>query len=182
MTVASASSGRPGPRAPSSDPRATRASQPRCSRRGRASSRWTHAMQHDVAVGLRDRRGALTPGLPVRLPSSRCRCRTASRPSGELVERPGRRHRLRERGCLHDARGHIRRRYQVRRWIACRLEFKRTASNAAPATGEVHGAVLPRRGDRLRRGSPARARNAGARTTTGSPRCGAISTARPGPT
>ena len=28
------------------------------------------------------------------------------------------------RGCLHDASGRIRRRYAVRRWIACRLEFK----------------------------------------------------------
>ena len=28
------------------------------------------------------------------------------------------------RGCLHDASGRIVRRYQVRRWIACRLEFK----------------------------------------------------------
>lgn len=28
------------------------------------------------------------------------------------------------RGCLHDARGNIRRLYQGRRWIVCRLEFK----------------------------------------------------------
>jgi hypothetical protein len=28
------------------------------------------------------------------------------------------------RGCLHDERGRIRRRYSGRRWIACRLEFK----------------------------------------------------------
>jgi hypothetical protein len=28
------------------------------------------------------------------------------------------------RGCLHDAEGRIRRGYQVKRWIACRLEFR----------------------------------------------------------
>jgi hypothetical protein len=28
------------------------------------------------------------------------------------------------RGCLHDAAGGIRRRYAVRRWISCRLEFR----------------------------------------------------------
>ena len=28
------------------------------------------------------------------------------------------------RGCLHDSSGRIRRRYQVRRWIACRLDFR----------------------------------------------------------
>jgi hypothetical protein len=28
------------------------------------------------------------------------------------------------RGCLHDANGHIRRRYNGKRWIACRLEFR----------------------------------------------------------
>jgi hypothetical protein len=28
------------------------------------------------------------------------------------------------RGCLHDANGEIRRQWQVKRWIACRLEFK----------------------------------------------------------
>src|SRR5256885_3242847 len=28
------------------------------------------------------------------------------------------------RGCLHDAQGRIRRRYNGKRWIACRLEFR----------------------------------------------------------
>jgi hypothetical protein len=28
------------------------------------------------------------------------------------------------RGCLHDRLGNVRRRYQVKRWISCRLEFK----------------------------------------------------------
>jgi hypothetical protein len=45
-------------------------------------------------------------------------------PLGELVADPGRGLVYGNRGCLHDAEGHIRRRYQVRRWIACRLEFK----------------------------------------------------------
>jgi hypothetical protein len=45
-------------------------------------------------------------------------------PLGGLVADPGRGLVYGNRGCLHDAEGHIRRRYQVRRWIACRLEFK----------------------------------------------------------
>ena len=45
-------------------------------------------------------------------------------PLGELVSAPGRGLVYGNRGCLHDAEGNIRRRYQVRRWIACRLEFK----------------------------------------------------------
>ena len=44
-------------------------------------------------------------------------------PLGELVADPGRGLVYGNRGCLHDAAGRIVRRYQVRRWIACRLEF-----------------------------------------------------------
>jgi hypothetical protein len=44
-------------------------------------------------------------------------------PLGELVADPGRGLVYGNRGCLHDADGRIRRRYQVKRWIACRLEF-----------------------------------------------------------
>jgi hypothetical protein len=44
-------------------------------------------------------------------------------PLGELVADPARGLVYGNRGCLHDADGRIRRRYQVRRWIACRLEF-----------------------------------------------------------
>jgi hypothetical protein len=45
-------------------------------------------------------------------------------PLGELIADPARGTVYGNRGCLHDARGEIRRRYQVKRWIACRLEFK----------------------------------------------------------
>jgi hypothetical protein len=44
-------------------------------------------------------------------------------PLGELVADPARGLVYGNRGCLHDASGRIVRRYQVRRWIACRLEF-----------------------------------------------------------
>jgi len=45
-------------------------------------------------------------------------------PLGELVAHPGRGLVYGNRGCLHDASGRIRRRYNGKRWIACRLEFK----------------------------------------------------------
>lgn len=45
-------------------------------------------------------------------------------PLGELVADPARGLVYGNRGCLHDAEGRIRRRWQVKRWIACRLEFK----------------------------------------------------------
>jgi hypothetical protein len=45
-------------------------------------------------------------------------------PLGELVADPARGLVYGNRGCLHDERGEIVRRFQVKRWIACRLEFK----------------------------------------------------------
>jgi hypothetical protein len=45
-------------------------------------------------------------------------------PLGELVAEPGRGLVYGNRGCLHDPAGRIRRAYAVRRWIACRLEFR----------------------------------------------------------
>jgi hypothetical protein len=45
-------------------------------------------------------------------------------PLGELVADRSRGLVYGNRGCLHDASGRIVRRYQVRRWIACRLEFQ----------------------------------------------------------
>ncbi len=45
-------------------------------------------------------------------------------PLGDLVADPARGLVYGNRGCLHDDHGQIRRRYAVRRWIACRLEFK----------------------------------------------------------
>jgi hypothetical protein len=45
-------------------------------------------------------------------------------PLGELVADPGRGLVYGNRGCLHDERGRIIRRYNGKRWIACRLEFR----------------------------------------------------------
>ena len=45
-------------------------------------------------------------------------------PLSELIADPARGLVYGNRGCLHDADGHIRRRYATRRWIACRLQFK----------------------------------------------------------
>jgi hypothetical protein len=45
-------------------------------------------------------------------------------PISELIVDPARGSVFGNRGCLHDADGRIVRRYAVRRWIACRLEFK----------------------------------------------------------
>jgi hypothetical protein len=45
-------------------------------------------------------------------------------PLGELIAHPARGLVYGNRGCLHDDRGEIRRRFATRGWIACRLEFK----------------------------------------------------------
>jgi hypothetical protein len=45
-------------------------------------------------------------------------------PLGELVADPARGLVYGNRGCLHDGRGQIRRRYDGKRWISCRLAFK----------------------------------------------------------
>jgi hypothetical protein len=45
-------------------------------------------------------------------------------PLGELVADPARGLVYGNRGCLHDDAGRIRRPWAVRRWIACRLEFR----------------------------------------------------------
>jgi hypothetical protein len=45
-------------------------------------------------------------------------------PLGELIADPARGLVYGNRGCLHDSEGRIRRRFAVRRWIACRLEFR----------------------------------------------------------
>jgi hypothetical protein len=45
-------------------------------------------------------------------------------PLGELVADPARGLVYGNRGCLHDDQGRIRRRFDVKRWIACRLEFR----------------------------------------------------------
>jgi hypothetical protein len=45
-------------------------------------------------------------------------------PLGDLVADPARGLVYGNRGCLHDADGAIRRRFAVRRWLACRLQFR----------------------------------------------------------
>lgn len=45
-------------------------------------------------------------------------------PLGELIADPARSLVYGNRGCLHDENGRIRRRFNGKRWIACRLEFK----------------------------------------------------------
>ena len=45
-------------------------------------------------------------------------------PFSELVSDPSRGLVYGNRGCLHDADGQVVRRYGVKRWISCRLEFK----------------------------------------------------------
>ncbi len=45
-------------------------------------------------------------------------------PLGDLIADPARGLVYGNRGCLHDEHGRIRQRYQVKRWIACRLEFR----------------------------------------------------------
>ena len=45
-------------------------------------------------------------------------------PLSELIADPGRGLVYGNRGCLHDEHGRIRRRYNGKRWIACRLEFR----------------------------------------------------------
>ena len=45
-------------------------------------------------------------------------------PLGELIADPGRGLVYGNRGCLHDDQGRIRRRFGVKRWISCRLEFR----------------------------------------------------------
>ena len=45
-------------------------------------------------------------------------------PLGELIADPARGLVYGNRGCLHDHEGRIRRRYNGKRWISCRLEFK----------------------------------------------------------
>ena len=45
-------------------------------------------------------------------------------PLGDLIADPARGLVYGNRGCLHDEHGRIRRRYNGRRWIACRLRFR----------------------------------------------------------
>jgi hypothetical protein len=50
--------------------------------------------------------------------------RNRATPLGDVIADPARGLVYANRGVLHDAHGELRRRWGVRRWIACRLEFK----------------------------------------------------------
>jgi hypothetical protein len=53
-------------------------------------------------------------------------------PLSELIATPERGLVYGNRGCLHDAHGQIRRNWQVKRWISCRLEFRGWYRAAGP--------------------------------------------------
>lgn len=53
-------------------------------------------------------------------------------PLGELIATPERGLVYGNRGCLHDAHGQIRRNWQVKRWISCRLGFRGWHRAAGP--------------------------------------------------
>ena len=76
-------------------------------------------------------------------------------PFSELVAHPARGLLYGNRGCMHDDSGRICRRYGTRRWIACRLEFRGWERGPKLQPGQVHRALLPRRGDGVRGRAPA---------------------------
>jgi hypothetical protein len=53
-------------------------------------------------------------------------------PLGELIATPERGLVYGNRGCLHDANARIRRQWQTKRWISCRLEFRGWYRKAGP--------------------------------------------------
>jgi hypothetical protein len=70
-------------------------------------------------------RRAHEPSRPTTRPAqSISPLRNRGTPLGEIVVDPARGLVYANRGCLHDARGELRRRYNGRRWIACRLQFR----------------------------------------------------------
>ena len=86
-------------------------------------------------------------------------------PLSELIADPARGLVYGNRGCLHDADGAIRRRYNGKRWIACRLAFRGWLRGRCCSRGASPSCSSS---TRQRRSPPvtARARCAAARTTT----------------
>lgn len=72
-----------------------------------------------VGVGTDRTDGASEANLGVKMP-----LQNRVTPLGELISDAGRGLVYGNRGCLHDEHGHIRRRFNGRRWIACRLQFR----------------------------------------------------------
>src|ERR1700733_10274607 len=69
--------------------------------------------------------GSGGPGPPTLRPArASSPLRNRGTPLGEIVADPARGLVYANRGCLHDAHGELRRRYNGRRWIACRLQFR----------------------------------------------------------
>ena len=95
-------------------------------------------------VSRRRSSGAILCGMPHR---------NRVTPFGEIVAIPERGTLMGNRGVIHADDGSHRREWQVRRWIACRLEFK-GRRRAVRQPRPLDRAVLPRRGDRARRRPP----------------------------
>ena len=71
------------------------------------------------------RSGVTSPNAPAACgPERQVPLRNRVTPLGDLIADPGRGLVYGNRGCLHDDRGEIRRRYEGKRWIACRLAFR----------------------------------------------------------
>ena len=75
-------------------------------------------------------------------------------PLGELIADPARGLVYGNRGCLHDAAGRIRRGHAGAALDRVPAALPRLAPRAAAAARPLHRAVLPRRGDRVRRRPP----------------------------
>ena len=69
-------------------------------------------------------RGRKAVSGSLRIPCAAMPLRNRVTPLSELVADPARGLVYGNRGCLHDDSGEIRRLYGVKRWIACRLEFR----------------------------------------------------------
>ncbi len=70
-------------------------------------------------------RVAREPSQPITRPAGAVSpLRNRGTPLGEIVADPARGLVYANRGCLHNDRGELRRRYNGRRWIACRLQFR----------------------------------------------------------
>jgi hypothetical protein len=75
-------------------------------------------------VSSRARVGVRPHAGPARPREAASPLRNRGTPLGEIVADPARGLVYANRGRLHDARGRLRRRYNGRRWIACRLQFR----------------------------------------------------------
>jgi hypothetical protein len=64
------------------------------------------------------------PGPPSRPAQVLSPLRNRGTPLGQIIADPARGLVYANRGCLHNAHGDLRRRYNGKRWIACRLQFR----------------------------------------------------------